>query len=182
MAKEATATSRKPAEVPPPGSRRRSPTSTGSIHEKTDWRSSARWREPDALVQRAKASLKTTDGNVSVHARKLEDAGYLSCKKSFEGRCQDGVFADRLGQARAGEYLAHMEALIKVARGSDAYGRRLQSRRFPQRQQCCRGLAAAVVKRRLCRRSPKLYCAGSQVGSLVFKSITPRTQVRVLRR
>jgi len=66
-----------------------------------------------------KAILKTTDGNVSVHARKLEEAGYLSCKKSFEGRMPRTEYALTASGRRALEkYLAHMEALIKVARGS----------------------------------------------------------------
>ena len=60
-----------------------------------------------------KAILKTTDGNVSVHARKLEDAGYLSCKKSFEGRMPKTEYSLTAAGRRALEkYLAHMEALI----------------------------------------------------------------------
>lgn len=65
-----------------------------------------------------KAILKTTDGNVSVHARKLEEAGYLSCKKSFEGRMPKTEYALTASGKRALEkYLGHMEALIRVARG-----------------------------------------------------------------
>ena len=65
-----------------------------------------------------KAILKTTDGNVSVHARKLEDAGYLSCKKSFEGRLPRTEYSLTSAGKRALEkYLSHMEALIRVARG-----------------------------------------------------------------
>ena len=65
-----------------------------------------------------KAILKTTDGNVSVHARKLEEAGYLSCKKSFEGRMPKTEYALTASGKRALEkYLAHMETLIRVARG-----------------------------------------------------------------
>lgn len=65
-----------------------------------------------------KAILKTTDGNVSVHARKLEEAGYLSCKKSFEGRMPKTEYSLTAAGKRALEkYLGHMEALIRVARG-----------------------------------------------------------------
>jgi DNA-binding MarR family transcriptional regulator len=61
-----------------------------------------------------KALLDTTDGNVSVHARKLEDAGYIRCTKGFEGRVPRTEY--RLtaeGRAALERYLAHMEALIR---------------------------------------------------------------------
>ena len=65
-----------------------------------------------------KAILKTTDGNVSVHARKLEEAGYLTCRKSFEGRMPKTEYTLTASGKRALEkYLGHMEALIRVARG-----------------------------------------------------------------
>ena len=64
-----------------------------------------------------KALMQTTDGNLSVHARKLEDAGYVSCRKSFEGRVPRTEFALTATGRRALErYLGHMEAIIKVAR------------------------------------------------------------------
>src|SRR6185369_9390213 len=57
--------------------------------------------------------VKTTDGNLSVHARKLEDAGYVSCSKSFEGRTPKTEYRLTSGGRRALErYLDHMEALI----------------------------------------------------------------------
>jgi DNA-binding transcriptional ArsR family regulator len=64
-----------------------------------------------------KAQLEMTDGNLSVHARKLEDAGYVSCTKSFEGRVPRTQFAltDR-GRQALERYLAHMEAVIRAAR------------------------------------------------------------------
>lgn len=66
-----------------------------------------------------KAILKTTDGNVSVHARKLEEAGYLTCRKSFEGRMPRTEYSLTSAGRRALEkYLGHMEALIRVARGA----------------------------------------------------------------
>ena len=62
--------------------------------------------------------LGTTDGNLSVHARKLEDAGYVSCRKSFEGRVPRTEFRLTAAcRAALDRYLAHMEGLIKAARG-----------------------------------------------------------------
>lgn len=66
-----------------------------------------------------KHSVKTTDGNLSVHARKLEDAGYISCVKSFEGRTPKTEYKLTLPGRRALErYLDHMEALIGRMRQS----------------------------------------------------------------
>ena len=67
--------------------------------------------------------LDSTDGNVSVHARKLEEAGYVSCKKQFEGRTPRTVFRlTRKGRRALTRYLDHMEALIRVARGGESAG------------------------------------------------------------
>ena len=64
-----------------------------------------------------KALMQTTDGNLSVHARKLEDAGYITCKKSFEGRVPRTEYALTAPGRRALErYLDHMEAIIKATR------------------------------------------------------------------
>ncbi len=64
-----------------------------------------------------KAILKTTDGNVSVHTRKLEEANYLNCRKSFEGRMPRTEYSLTAAGRRALErYLSHMEALIKATR------------------------------------------------------------------
>jgi DNA-binding MarR family transcriptional regulator len=66
-----------------------------------------------------KHAVKTTDGNLSVHARKLEDAGYISCSKSFEGRTPKTEFSLTAAGRRALErYLDHMEALIGRMRKS----------------------------------------------------------------
>ena len=63
--------------------------------------------------------LKTTDGNLSVHARKLEDAGYISCSKSFAGRTPKTEYRLTSAGRRALErYLDHMEALIGRMRKS----------------------------------------------------------------
>jgi DNA-binding MarR family transcriptional regulator len=64
-----------------------------------------------------KAILKTTDGNVSVHTRKLEEANYLSCKKSFEGRMPRTEYSlTAAGRRALQRYLDHMEALINNVR------------------------------------------------------------------
>jgi DNA-binding MarR family transcriptional regulator len=64
-----------------------------------------------------KAALQATDGNLSVHARKLEDAGYLACEKHFHGRTPRTVFRLTAPGRRALEkYLDHMEAIIEAAR------------------------------------------------------------------
>lgn len=64
-----------------------------------------------------KELLKTTDGNVSVHTRKLEDAEYISCTKSFEGRMPKTEYRLTVAGRQALErYLDHMEALISAAR------------------------------------------------------------------
>ena len=65
-----------------------------------------------------KALLGATDGNLSVHARKLEDAGYLAVVKSFAGRRPRTEYRLTTAGRRALErYLAHMEAVIAAARG-----------------------------------------------------------------
>jgi DNA-binding HxlR family transcriptional regulator len=64
-----------------------------------------------------KALMQTTDGNLSVHARKLEDAGYITCRKSFEGRMPRTDYSLTANGRRALErYLDHMEAIIKATR------------------------------------------------------------------
>jgi DNA-binding transcriptional ArsR family regulator len=61
--------------------------------------------------------LKTTDGNLSVHARRLEEGRYISCNKSFEGRVPKTEYQLTASGRRALEdYLHHMEALIRTAR------------------------------------------------------------------
>ena len=66
-----------------------------------------------------KAALNATDGNLSVHARKLEDAGYVACEKSFAGRTPRTAFKLTASGRRALEkYLDHMDAIIRAARRS----------------------------------------------------------------
>jgi DNA-binding MarR family transcriptional regulator len=64
-----------------------------------------------------KKLLNTTEGNISVHARKLEDAQYIACVKSFEGRVPKTEYRLTAAGRRALEkYLDHMEALIHATR------------------------------------------------------------------
>lgn len=66
-----------------------------------------------------KHTVKTSDGNLSVHARKLEDAGYVACVKSFEGRTPKTEYSLTSAGRRALErYLNHMEAVIGRMRKS----------------------------------------------------------------
>ncbi len=64
-----------------------------------------------------KVLLRTTDGNVSVHARKLEEAEYITCTKSFEGRVPKTEYQlTEIGRRALERYLDHMEALIQAMR------------------------------------------------------------------
>jgi len=69
----------------------------------------------DALTfNELKGLLETSDGNVSVHARKLEDAGYITCTKGFDGRIPRTEYRlASAGRKALEEYLGHMEALIR---------------------------------------------------------------------
>ncbi len=65
-----------------------------------------------------KTRLETTDGNLSVHARKLEDAGYIACSKGFAGRVPRTEYRlTAAGRRALQKYLVGMEALIRAARG-----------------------------------------------------------------
>jgi DNA-binding MarR family transcriptional regulator len=64
-----------------------------------------------------KSLLGTSDGNLSVHARKLEDAGYVACSKSFDGRFPRTEYRlTAQGRSALERYLNHMEALIRATR------------------------------------------------------------------
>jgi DNA-binding HxlR family transcriptional regulator len=66
-----------------------------------------------------KSLMNTTDGNLSVHARKLEESGYIACTKSFEGRMPKTEYKLTAAGRRALEsYLSHMETLIQQMRNS----------------------------------------------------------------
>ena len=66
-----------------------------------------------------KSLMNTTDGNLSVHARKLEEGGYIACTKSFEGRLPKTEYKLTVAGRRALEnYLSHMETIIHQMRNS----------------------------------------------------------------
>lgn len=66
-----------------------------------------------------KRLLNTTDGNLSVHARKLEDAGYLDCKKFFQGRTPRTEYSlTATGKKALEKYLEQMESIIRGTRNS----------------------------------------------------------------
>ena len=67
-----------------------------------------------------KELLQATDGNLSVHARKLEEAGFIDCKKSFKGRVPRTEYRiTAKGQRALERYLDHMESLIQAVREPD---------------------------------------------------------------
>ena len=74
----------------------------------------------EGVDERVKELLGTTDGNLSVHARKLEEAHYITCTKSFEGRLPKTVYRlSPAGRAALERYLDHMEALIRATRSAE---------------------------------------------------------------
>ena len=112
-----TATARK-AEVAP--QRLQIPDLDRTIHEKTRLAIlSALAVNPSLTFNELKDILETTDGNISVHARKLEEAGFVACRKGFDGRVPRTEYALTAAGRRAFEkYLNHMEAVIRAARGA----------------------------------------------------------------
>jgi DNA-binding HxlR family transcriptional regulator len=72
---------------------------------------------PSLTFNELKGLLRTTDGNLSVHARKLEEAAYINCTKMFDGRLPKTRYRLTATGRRAFErYLDHMESLIRAAR------------------------------------------------------------------
>lgn len=72
---------------------------------------------PTLTFNELKKLLETTDGNLSVHARKLEEAGYIACTKSFAGRMPKTEYRlTDAGEQALARYLDHMEALIRAMR------------------------------------------------------------------
>jgi DNA-binding PadR family transcriptional regulator len=72
---------------------------------------------PTLTFNDLKALLETTDGNLSVHARKLEDAGYIVCHKSFDGRQPRTSYElTAAGRQALEQYLNQMEGLIAAMR------------------------------------------------------------------
>ncbi len=108
----------------------RNPTSAGStkstqalqlnrlIHERTRLAIVSVLAVNDSLsFTELKDMLQITDGNLSVHARKLEDALYIECSKTFEKRVPKTTYRlTRTGRRALQRYLDHMEALIEATR------------------------------------------------------------------
>lgn len=88
------------------------------IHERTRLAIVSALAVNDRLTfNEMKEILQTSDGNVSVHARKLEEANYINTKKSFEGRLPRTEYSlTAAGRRALDRYLGHMEALIKAMR------------------------------------------------------------------
>jgi len=88
------------------------------IHERTRLAIvSALAVNPSLTFNELKDLIRVTDGNLSVHARKLEEAGYVACTKSFVGRLPKTEYRLAVAGRRALEkYLDHMEALIRATR------------------------------------------------------------------
>jgi len=96
----------------------RAPELDGLIHERMRLGIVSALAANESLTfSELKELLKTTDGNVSVHARKLEEADYIACTKSFEGRVPKTEYRlTDTGRRALEKYLDHMEALIHAAR------------------------------------------------------------------
>lgn len=88
------------------------------IHERTRLGIISALAVNDSLTfNELKQLLGATDGNVSVHARKLEDTGYVACTKSFAGRVPKTEYRlTAAGRKALEKYLSHMEALIRATR------------------------------------------------------------------
>ena len=77
--------------------------------------------QPALTFNDLKQALRITDGNLSVHARRLEDAGYVECRKSFEGRVPRTEFRlTTAGRRALQRYLDHMDAIIRATREGSA--------------------------------------------------------------
>lgn len=88
------------------------------IHDRTRLAILAALAAADALAfTELKSITGTTDGNLSVHARKLEDAGYLHCEKTFAGRTPRTEYRlSAVGRRALEKYLDHMDSIIKATR------------------------------------------------------------------
>ena len=74
---------------------------------------------PSLTFQELRDLLGMSDGNLAVHARRLEQAGYVACEKGYAGRVPRTRYSlTAVGSKALSEYLKRMEALIRVARGS----------------------------------------------------------------
>ena len=128
MAKQSTAKKNVPqkplAEVPDPQVARKeksaAPNLDRLIHERLRLGIISALAANESLTfSDLKNLMNTTDGNLSVHARKLEEAGYISCTKFFEGRLPKTEYKlTPAGRSALEKYLSHMESLIKQMRNT----------------------------------------------------------------
>ena len=120
MAKSGAARRPDAAERPVPRGRRQPPPAQLDrlIHERVRLGIVSALAVNDALTfSELKRLLKTSDGNLSVHARKLEHAQYIKCTKSFAGRVPQTEYRlTPTGRRALEHYLDHMEALIRATR------------------------------------------------------------------
>ena len=119
LAKPRARTARRPLrEMAPVGATTHAASLDRLIHERMRLGIvSALAASPALSFNELKRLLKTTDGNLSVHARKLEEARYIACVKSFQGRIPRTEYRlTDLGRRALTRYLDHMEALIKATR------------------------------------------------------------------
>ncbi len=115
-----------PASAAPPAPAQKAASAASAAHESLDRVIHERVRlaivsalavSPALSFNDLKKLLRITDGNLSVHARRLEEAGYLECLKSFEGRVPRTEYRLTTAGKRALQgYLDHMEALIRATR------------------------------------------------------------------
>ena len=114
----------KAQEAPPaerrPGARRANLAPESVIHHRLRLGIVSALAAADSLTfNELKALLKTTDGNLSVHCRKLEDVQHVVCTKPFEGRRPRTEYRlAPLGRRELARYLNHMEALIRATRST----------------------------------------------------------------
>jgi DNA-binding HxlR family transcriptional regulator len=109
---------RRAAEGPPPAAAAAHHDLDRVIHERVRLAiASALAVHPALSFNDLKKALRITDGNLSVHARRLEDAGYVECRKFFEGRVPRTEYRlTATGRRALQRYLDHMEALIRAMR------------------------------------------------------------------
>jgi DNA-binding transcriptional ArsR family regulator len=123
VAKSGHARSSQPAHTPAPARAHAAPRSNTAaldrlIHDRTRLAIVSALAVHDSLTfTDLKGITGTTDGNLSVHARRLEDAGYVHCAKSFAGRMPRTDFRlTAAGRRALDRYLDHMDALIRATR------------------------------------------------------------------
>lgn len=119
MAKSSAAAKRSHAPSPaPPRPAQRATELDRLIHERMRLGIVSALAANDSLsFNDLKALLDATDGNVAVHARKLEEAGYIACTKSFDGRIPHTEYRlTAAGRKALAKYVDHMEALIRAVR------------------------------------------------------------------